>query len=295
MSKEDNFLKISIITPNYNGEQYLEETIKSIINQNYPNLEYIIIDGGSSDGSIDIIKKYEKYISYWISEKDNGLFDALNKGFFKATGNIMGWLNSDDLLHPRALYTINEIFKFDNVKWIQGIPTRFDENGRIVDVSSFKPWSKFEYWQGNYQFIQQESTYWHKDLWIEAGGYIDKTLKYAGDFELWNRFFKYEKLYSVKALIGGFRLRSRNQLSLNFIDEYHNEAQYILTNNQLDKASVKTIKKIRQLKNIERILKQSRFLNHCFFINRIKRKILYLNDFPETIRFDRINQKFIIS
>ena len=101
------YLKISIITPNYNGGKYLEATIKSIISQNYPNLEYIIIDGGSTDNSIDIIKKYEKHINYWTSEPDNGLYDALSKGLSISTGKIMGWLNSDDLLHPKSLFTIN--------------------------------------------------------------------------------------------------------------------------------------------------------------------------------------------
>ena len=92
-----NYPKISIVTPSFNHAQFLEETILSVISQNYPDLEYIIIDGGSTDGSVEIIKKYEQYLTYWISEPDNGQSDALNKGFTRATGDIYGWLNSDDL------------------------------------------------------------------------------------------------------------------------------------------------------------------------------------------------------
>lgn len=98
--------KISIITPSYNQGQYIEETILSILNQNYPNLEYIIIDGGSTDNTIEVIKKYEDSITYWVSEKDNGQADAINKGLKKCTGEIFNWINSDDLLGREALCRI---------------------------------------------------------------------------------------------------------------------------------------------------------------------------------------------
>jgi glycosyltransferase involved in cell wall biosynthesis len=105
-----NLPKISIITPNYNGGEYLEETIQSILTQNYPNLEYIIIDGGSTDNSVEIIKKYEDQLSFWVSEPDKGLYDAIQKGFDKSSGEIMAWLNSDDLYHKNAFFTVVEIF-----------------------------------------------------------------------------------------------------------------------------------------------------------------------------------------
>ncbi len=95
----NTYPKISIVTPSYNQGQYLEQTILSVIGQNYPNLEYIIIDGGSTDNSIEIIKKYERYLAYWVSEKDKGHYHAVQKGFDKSTGEIMSWLNSDDILH----------------------------------------------------------------------------------------------------------------------------------------------------------------------------------------------------
>ncbi len=95
--------KISLVTPSYNQAAYLEQTIRSVLDQGYPNLEYVIIDGGSTDGSVEIIKRYERHLKYWVSEKDKGQTDALNKGITHCTGDVFGYINSDDLLYPRSL------------------------------------------------------------------------------------------------------------------------------------------------------------------------------------------------
>ncbi|MDB4904552.1 MAG: glycosyltransferase / methyltransferase [Mucilaginibacter sp.] len=239
--------RISIITPSYNQSAYLSETIESIISQNYPNLEYIVIDGGSTDGSIDILKKYDKYISHWVSEKDEGMYHALQKGFELSTGEIMGWLNADDLLHRKSLFALANIFtSIPNVNWLQGRPTVYDESGMTVG-SSDPITSKYEFYLKKHElgkFIQQESTYWRRDLWERSGGYISKVYSYAGDFELWMRFFLFEPLFSTSALIGGYRVR-KTQLSRVFFQQYIIECNTIIDGQKLSKKCQKHLQWMR--------------------------------------------------
>jgi glycosyltransferase involved in cell wall biosynthesis len=216
-----NYPKITIVTPNYNLGQFLEQTILSVLNQDYPNLEYIIIDGGSTDNSLKIIKKYEDKLTYWVSEPDSGLYHAIQKGFDKSTGEIMGWLNSDDMLHPNSLFYINQLFsQFSEIEWIQGRPSFFDKNGGITNVAPIRRWSKYDFYIGDYQWIQQESTFWKKSLWERSGSYLNTNLKLTGDFDLWLRFFDFAELYSTSVILAGFRMRGKGQLSQKYYDKY---------------------------------------------------------------------------
>lgn len=287
------FPKISIITPNYNGAAYLEQTILSVLNQKYPNLEYIIIDGGSTDGSVDIIKKYESQLAYWVSESDNGLYEAVQKGFEKSTGEIMAWINSDDMYVKGSFSMVSEIFaKFNEVNWLMGSPTLYDEKGRIVSVCNFKRWSKFNYYTNDYQFIQQESVFWRRNLWENSGAKINTALKYAGDLELWTRFFRFEKLYTVRALLSGFRMRSSNQLSLNHISDYHNEAKEVLkieVTSKISKIDLEIVNKL--IKYNEKGVKRNRIL-HLFYNYLKKKQIKKHFDYPPLIYFNQITQSF---
>jgi glycosyltransferase involved in cell wall biosynthesis len=223
--------KISIITPSYNQGEFLEECIDSILSQNYPNLEYIIMDGGSTDNSVEIIKKYEKYLTYWQSQPDNGQYAAVNDGFKKTTGEIMTWLNSDDKYHPNAFLKVAYIFNtFSHIEWLSGRPTIWDKNGNLVSIEDLRGgWSREKYLQKHYDspFIQQETVFWRRSLWDRAGGHLRTDIALAGDLELWMRFFRLAQLYPVEALIGGYR-RYGDQRAQLFLDKYIAEAERIL-------------------------------------------------------------------
>ncbi|MCE1225287.1 MAG: glycosyltransferase [Geobacteraceae bacterium] len=222
---------ISIVTPSFNQAQYLEECIDSILSQNYPNLEYIIMDGGSTDESVEIIRKYEKHLKYWQSQPDNGQYAAIDEGLRMSTGTAMTWLNSDDRLHPGALELIAELFtEQPEVSWVTGRPNGLDVQGRQSWVLDMLPlWSREKYLNYEYHspFIQQEGTFWRRELWEKAGGYIRHDLKYAGDLELWTRFFRYAQLYSVDALIAGYRQHPQQKMA-GFLGLYHQEAKAVL-------------------------------------------------------------------
>ena len=207
--------RITIVTSVYNGAKYLEATIRSIVYQGYPNLEYIVVDGASTDGTLEIIKKYEPHISWWISQRDNGLYDALNTGFARSTGEIMGWLNASDMLHTGGLAVVGSVFQaFRQVQWITGLPTAFAEDGTTTGVCPLPHWSRTRFLAGANRYIQQESTYWRRELWEKAGGYVDATRRDASDFDLWLRFFRHAQLYSVDSLIGGYRIHSDSIVAL---------------------------------------------------------------------------------
>ena len=217
MNKISNPL-ITIVTPVYNGAEYLEETILSIINQSYKNIQYIIIDGNSTDESLKIIKKFSNKIDYFISEKDNGMYDALIKGFSHGKGKYFAWLNSDDLYFNDAIEKAISVMEKNKFEWMVGAPSVL-VNKKIIfrHCYHYPNWIISNslatpcYWG----FIAQESTIFTKKLYEDCGG-LNKNLKYAGDFDLWRKFSKKNCLNSVNLRIGIFRKR-KGQLS----DDHH--------------------------------------------------------------------------
>ena len=256
--------KISLVTPSFNQAQFLAATIESILSQNYPNLEYIIIDGGSTDGSVEIIKKYEKYLHFWCSEPDGGQYDALNKGFSRSTGETMGWLNSDDLYFPWTLRTVSSIMsELPQVEWLTSLsPGMWDCLGFCLGFKQVSGYSQESFLDGNFLpsigCIQQESTFWRRRLWEKAGGYISTQYKLASDFELWSRFYRHSELFATLSPLGGFRYQANQRSSQ--IEEYQRESQAILANmqtecswmpnqirNQIYKYKLNQIPKVRKL------------------------------------------------
>ncbi len=215
--------KICIVTPSYNQADYLEQTIQSVLDQDYDALEYVVIDGGSSDESVDIIRKYDQRISYWVSEPDLGHADGLNKGFSRTSAEIMGWINSSDVYYPWTLKTVVQIFDaLPEIKWISGIPTTISDFAIPRKVSvDFR--NRYDFLAGQYNWLQQESIFWRRDLWNETGGRLNSQLKYACDFDLWLRFFRKTSLSYVNTILAGFRTH-KNQRGSMAIDSYRAEA-----------------------------------------------------------------------
>jgi glycosyltransferase involved in cell wall biosynthesis len=287
--------KISIITPSYNQVEFLGKAIESVLNQNYPNLEYIIIDGGSTDGSKELIESYSTRLTYWESAKDKGQYYAINKGFEKSTGDIMAWLNSDDMYFKGALNTIAEIFtSFDDVNWVMGVPTVFDEQDRaiVADRNRKRRCSRFHYLASNdYEWIQQESTFWRRSLWDKSGGNINTNYKLAADFELWMRFYEHSKLDILDSLIGGFRMRKSDQKTLESSNDYFDEAKIIIENQLKNLSRVEKIEveRIKQLQS-----KMSNKLFNKLFKSSQKYNELVFQCTNWRIKFDRLSQRFYI-
>ena len=200
--------RISVVTPSFNQGEFVEATLRSVITQGYAGLEYVVIDGGSTDGSVSIIERYDADLAYWVSEPDQGHAHALNKGFAQTTGEIMCWINSSDMYYPWTFETVAEVFsQLPQVDWITGgVASWFDVHGRLRQAGGGSGPNVYDILAGDYHGIQQESVFWRRSLWERAGGQLDEGLTFAADFDLWLRFFRLAPLCSVATLLGGFRV-----------------------------------------------------------------------------------------
>jgi glycosyltransferase involved in cell wall biosynthesis len=275
--------QISLVTPVFNSAKYIEQTIHSVLAQNYPNLEYFIIDGGSTDGTVDIIRKYESQISGWLSEPDNGMYDALNKGFARTSGEVMGWISATDQLHTGGLSVVGSVFRdLPEVEWITGRPTGFNEEGMTTLVLDLPRWSRNRFLAGANRYIQQESTFWRRTLWERAGSHMDASRRNGADFELWVRFFRHAKLYPVDALIGGFRSHG-DSLGFQDVDASHRtHDEYVAA----ELASTPGLHSVKFFRSISRGAQSVPKLRGLW--NRTVMKALYRfpgPDLPPTIRF----------
>ena len=226
MSAERSWPKITIVTPSFNQGMFLEETIRSVLLQGYPNLEYIVIDGGSTDDSVEIIQRYQDQLAYWISEPDSGQCHALNKGFSLATGDWLAWLNSDDIYLPGALWAVARAIRdHEDCHWIVGRVDVVDTN--LNTISVFEPFCHTDNWldfictkRKNGTSLPQPGSFWSKNAW-DVAGQLDETLHYAMDHDFWGRLayhgFRPICLQQTLALFRLHMLCKSSQGECNFI------------------------------------------------------------------------------
>ena len=292
MQLENNIrlMKPAIITITYNNSEGLRRTIESVQSQTYRDFEHIIVDGGSTDGSVEIIEAYASDMARmasgsvligsngdfvavdsqdstlangaqphevtqptvstqpsikWISEKDNGMYHAIMKGMAMATGEIVTWINSDDMYHTGALHIVGQIFaQLPEVEWLTGTPTLYNAEGRCVKTFPIQYWSWERFKRGDFRWLQQESTFFRKSLFDKVGG-LNLDYRLAADFELWCKMFQHAKLYSVDTILGGFRQHGE-QLSIEGKSRYEDEVREICKLHYIDdKIFCKRLHKMR--------------------------------------------------
>ncbi|MBC7489959.1 MAG: glycosyltransferase [Glaciimonas sp.] len=200
--------RLTIITPSYNQGQFLEETILSVLNQDYPNLEYIVIDGGSTDSSVEIIKKYEHRLAYWVSEKDKGQADAINKGLAMANGEIIGWINSDDIYLPWSFRNaISFLNNNKDISMVSGGRMLINEKTDVIGFSfptSYNPRNGYT--------IAQETVFWRSSV-NRTIGVLDEKLHFAMDVDFFIRIYLSFKIATIPHLQGCFRCYAENKSS----------------------------------------------------------------------------------
>ena len=210
--QKSNWPRISIITPSYNQGEFLEQTIRSVLLQNYPNLEYILIDGGSWDRSIEVIKKYGPWIDYWVSESDSGQSDALNKGFRQASGEIVAWINSDDFYEKDTFFKVALAYMDNHFSFLCGACKMIDSEGRVIQdlfTSKISFSSLLKYWKPHF-CPPQPSMFFQNNCLRTLGGF-DVRLKYSMDFDLWLKASKKYSFQVVKDHFSNYRIHSQSK------------------------------------------------------------------------------------
>ena len=203
-------LQIHDVTPSCNQARFLEYTIRSVLEQDYPNVEYILVDGGSTDGSLDIIHRYAERFAWWVSEKDRGQTDAINKGFARANGHILAWLNSDDTYEPNSVAEAVEYLRGrPDVGMVYGDANFIDQNGAVIGRFSAAQ-TDYKRLRRGYVHIPQQASFWRADLWKKVGP-LDPSFFFAMDYDLWVRLAAQTPIQYTPRLWANFRLHTEGK------------------------------------------------------------------------------------
>ena len=237
-ARASSLLTISVVTAARNMEALVGETIRSVVYQKQLGDQYVFIDGASSDGTVDIAKSFGDAIDVLISEPDAGQYHAIAKGFDSATGDILGWINADDILMPWTFSVVREVFdRFPDVHWITGSPSFLADNSQLTRTEAKLPAYPRDFIANGWfrpklgGFLQQESMFWRRSLWDSVGG-LDLSLKLAADFELWTRFAGHAELIPVNIPLAAFRERPGLQRSSTDKDQYDIEVARVCSTKQ---------------------------------------------------------------
>jgi glycosyltransferase involved in cell wall biosynthesis len=196
--------KISLVTCSYRQGRFIDATLRSVLDQNYPKLEYIVMDGGSDDGSAAVIERYADRLAYWVSEPDGGQTDALTRGFDRSTGNVMGWLCSDDLLLPGSLTSVGRFFAdHPEVEVVYGDALWIDERGRPIRPKKEMEFNRFVF-LFDHNYLPQPSVFWRRSLYDRVGG-LDRDFDLAMDSDLWERFSRATPIVHTPGYWSGMR------------------------------------------------------------------------------------------
>jgi len=231
--------RLCMVTTNYNYGDYLDDCMRSVVcSRGFDRVDYIVMDAGSTDGSVEIIKKYEPHLKHWQSELDAGMYHAIEAGFAMSDAPYMGWLNSDDQLAPWAMQTALNIFDdIPEVKWItSSFPMQARKDGVVVTTGNLPGVDNWGFFNGEHVrslglpstgWVVQDCTFWRRELWDEVGGAFDHSLGLAGDFELWARFMMRADLYVVPVPFGIYRVQGENKAMVER-DAYRDECAKVL-------------------------------------------------------------------
>ncbi|MHB8727690.1 MAG: glycosyltransferase family 2 protein [Sulfuricaulis sp.] len=252
------FPRISIVTPSYNQAHYLERTICSVLDQNYPNLEYIIIDGGSTDGSVDIIKKHSKHLVYWVSEPDQGQTQAINKGLQIATGEWVGWQNSDDIYYPGSFFgLVQAATAHPRSNLIVGNMRLIDGQGReIRDIRYVRPTYRALLAEG--MVLTNQAAFWRRSIHDEIG-YLNEEFSCGFDYEWFLRVTQRYRAHHVNKTWGGLRIHGETKSS-RIQERFEEEYRRILRGRESSGA----VKRFYQLRRLALMLVQG----NVFYILR---------------------------
>jgi glycosyltransferase involved in cell wall biosynthesis len=196
---------VSIVTPSYNQDRYIEQTIHSVLTQDYPQIEYMILDGGSTDGTLNVVKKYEDKFAWWVSERDKGQTDALNKGFARAKGDILAWINSDDTYSPGAIRAaVDYLWEHPDVGMVYGDCNYIDESGNVIGKFQASQTS-YKLLRQGYTHIPQQTMFFRASLWKQVGP-LDDSFYFAMDYDLWTRIAARTQIKYIPQTWANFRL-----------------------------------------------------------------------------------------